>query len=108
MNTQTHTVMVGSIAIGGDAPVVIQSMTNTDTADADATARQIIELAEDVRRGMFGPLDRGFSLQRTCLTGPVSTVCGGPRQVPDQPWEHRAWGPRRRQLFDHLPHRPRQ
>jgi len=46
MNTQTHTVKVGSIAIGGDAPVVIQSMTNTDTADADSTARQIVELAE--------------------------------------------------------------
>lgn len=45
-NTQTHTVMVGSIAIGGGAPVVIQSMTNTDTADARTTARQIVELAE--------------------------------------------------------------
>ncbi len=45
-NAQTHTVMVGSIAIGGGAPVVIQSMTNTDTADAQATARQIVELAD--------------------------------------------------------------
>jgi (E)-4-hydroxy-3-methylbut-2-enyl-diphosphate synthase len=36
---------VGSIIIGGDAPVVVQSMTNTDTADADATARQIQQLA---------------------------------------------------------------
>ncbi len=45
-NAQTHTVMVGSIAIGGGAPVVIQSMTNTDTADARTTARQIVELAE--------------------------------------------------------------
>jgi (E)-4-hydroxy-3-methylbut-2-enyl-diphosphate synthase len=38
-------VKVGSIIIGGDAPVVVQSMTNTDTADADATARQIQQLA---------------------------------------------------------------
>lgn len=45
-NTQTHTVMVGAVAIGGSAPVVIQSMTNTDTADAEATARQIVDLAE--------------------------------------------------------------
>ncbi len=45
-NTQTHTVMVGAVAIGGSAPVVIQSMTNTDTADAKATARQIVDLAE--------------------------------------------------------------
>ncbi len=38
-------VMVGNIAIGADAPVVVQSMTNTDTADAQGTARQVFELA---------------------------------------------------------------
>jgi (E)-4-hydroxy-3-methylbut-2-enyl-diphosphate synthase len=37
-------VMVGPVAIGGGAPVVVQSMTNTDTADAAATARQVEEL----------------------------------------------------------------
>jgi (E)-4-hydroxy-3-methylbut-2-enyl-diphosphate synthase len=37
-------VMVGAVAIGGGAPVVVQSMTNTDTADAAATARQVAEL----------------------------------------------------------------
>ncbi len=37
-------VMVGRVAIGGGAPVVVQSMTNTDTADAAATARQTFEL----------------------------------------------------------------
>lgn len=36
--------MIGGIAVGGDAPVVVQSMTNTDTADAAATARQVYEL----------------------------------------------------------------
>jgi (E)-4-hydroxy-3-methylbut-2-enyl-diphosphate synthase len=36
--------MVGRVAIGGGAPVVVQSMTNTDTADAAATARQVEEL----------------------------------------------------------------
>src|SRR5512134_808624 len=39
-------VAVGSVLIGGGAPVVVQSMTNTDTADAEATARQVQELAE--------------------------------------------------------------
>jgi len=39
-------VMVGDVAIGGGAPVVVQSMTNTDTADAGATTRQVYELAE--------------------------------------------------------------
>lgn len=38
-------VMVGGVAIGGGAPVVVQSMTNTDTADAAATAQQVAELA---------------------------------------------------------------
>jgi (E)-4-hydroxy-3-methylbut-2-enyl-diphosphate synthase len=38
-------VMVGAVAIGGGAPVVVQSMTNTDTADAEATARQVLALA---------------------------------------------------------------
>jgi (E)-4-hydroxy-3-methylbut-2-enyl-diphosphate synthase len=37
-------VMVGPVAIGGGAPVVVQSMTNTDTVDAAATARQVAEL----------------------------------------------------------------
>ena len=39
-------VMVGNIAIGGDAPIVVQSMTNTDTVDAVGTAQQVFELAQ--------------------------------------------------------------
>lgn len=38
--------MIGHVAIGGAAPVVVQSMTNTDTADVTATVRQIRELAD--------------------------------------------------------------
>ena len=38
-------VMVGGVAIGGGAPIVVQSMTNTDTADAVATAVQVAALA---------------------------------------------------------------
>ncbi|MCD9096929.1 flavodoxin-dependent (E)-4-hydroxy-3-methylbut-2-enyl-diphosphate synthase [Luteimonas fraxinea] len=40
----TRQVLVGGIAVGGDAPVVVQSMTNTDTADIASTAKQIGEL----------------------------------------------------------------
>src|SRR5688572_23734360 len=43
---RTVGVKVGTVQVGGAAPVVVQSMTMTDTADADATARQCIELAE--------------------------------------------------------------
>jgi (E)-4-hydroxy-3-methylbut-2-enyl-diphosphate synthase len=39
-------VMVGGVQVGGGAPVVVQSMTSTDTADAATTARQCHELAE--------------------------------------------------------------
>jgi (E)-4-hydroxy-3-methylbut-2-enyl-diphosphate synthase len=41
----TVAVTVGNVIVGGTAPVVVQSMTNTDTADIDATVRQVIELA---------------------------------------------------------------
>jgi len=42
----TVPVKVGKVTVGGDAPVVVQSMTMTDTADAAATARQCLELAQ--------------------------------------------------------------
>jgi len=43
---RTHAVRVGNVVIGGGAPVVVQSMTNTDTVDVDATVRQVMELAD--------------------------------------------------------------
>jgi len=41
----TTSVDIGGVSVGSDAPVVVQSMTNTDTADADATALQVAALA---------------------------------------------------------------
>ena len=41
----TRQVHIGSVAVGGGAPISVQSMTNTDTADAQATLRQIRRLA---------------------------------------------------------------
>ena len=50
MNTpkrrQTHQVQIDHLTVGSDAPVVVQSMTNTDTADAKATALQVKELSD--------------------------------------------------------------
>jgi (E)-4-hydroxy-3-methylbut-2-enyl-diphosphate synthase len=43
---ETVPVRVGSVLIGGGEPVVVQSMTNTDTANVTATARQVAELFE--------------------------------------------------------------
>jgi (E)-4-hydroxy-3-methylbut-2-enyl-diphosphate synthase len=42
----TQQVLIGNVKVGGGAPIVVQSMTNTDTADASATVNQIIELAK--------------------------------------------------------------
>lgn len=46
MKKETRQIMVGSIPIGGNAPVVIQSMTNTKTTDINATLEQINNLYE--------------------------------------------------------------
>jgi (E)-4-hydroxy-3-methylbut-2-enyl-diphosphate synthase len=49
MDTQTRHktvgVNVGGVTVGGGAPIVVQSMTNTDTADVESTARQVAALA---------------------------------------------------------------
>jgi (E)-4-hydroxy-3-methylbut-2-enyl-diphosphate synthase len=42
---KTTPVQVGNVTVGGGAPVVVQSMTNTDTADVDGTVRQVAALA---------------------------------------------------------------
>ncbi len=43
---RTHPVRIGHVTVGGGAPVVVQSMANTDTADAASTAQQCLELSE--------------------------------------------------------------
>jgi len=45
MKRKSVPVRVGQIQVGGGAPIVVQSMTNTDTADAQATAQQVAALA---------------------------------------------------------------
>lgn len=42
----TRKIMIGNVPVGGNAPVVVQSMTNTDTRDIGATVNQISRLAE--------------------------------------------------------------
>ena len=42
----TRQARVGHVLVGGGAPIVVQSMTNTDTADVVATVRQVMELAQ--------------------------------------------------------------
>jgi len=42
---KTRQIMVGAVAVGGDAPVSVQSMTTTKTADVEGTLQQIYALA---------------------------------------------------------------
>ncbi|MEO1656799.1 MAG: flavodoxin-dependent (E)-4-hydroxy-3-methylbut-2-enyl-diphosphate synthase [Pseudomonadota bacterium] len=43
---QSRQIMVGNVPVGGGAPIAVQSMTNTDTADANATLEQIERIVE--------------------------------------------------------------
>ena len=44
MKRKTRVVQVANLKIGGDNPIIIQSMTNTNSADVEATVQQINEL----------------------------------------------------------------
>ena len=55
---KTREVMVGNVGVGGDNPIRIQSMTNSDTRDVEATVEQIIRLA-----------DRGCEIARVTVQG---------------------------------------
>ncbi|MBQ4354553.1 MAG: flavodoxin-dependent (E)-4-hydroxy-3-methylbut-2-enyl-diphosphate synthase [Clostridia bacterium] len=46
MRKYTHQIQVGNVSVGGNAPISVQSMCNTDTRDVDATVRQIDALTE--------------------------------------------------------------
>src|SRR5438270_4599407 len=43
---KTYGVKVGQVQVGGGAPIVVQSMTNTDTADIESTFKQTVGLTE--------------------------------------------------------------
>ncbi|MFW6089456.1 MAG: flavodoxin-dependent (E)-4-hydroxy-3-methylbut-2-enyl-diphosphate synthase [Gemmatimonadota bacterium] len=64
---RTVTVDIGGVPVGGDHPIVVQSMTNTDTADVDATVTQVVALAE-----------AGSELVRVTVNTPAAA-----RAVPD-------------------------
>ncbi len=110
----TVAVRIGAVTVGGGAPVVVQSMTNTDTADVEATARQVRELAEAgselVRvtvntdeaaaavpahprpaplRGLRRAARRRLPLQRPQAARRAPGLRRGARQVPHQPRQRR-------------------
>ena len=68
---KTKKIKVGKVEIGGDAPISVQSMTNTLTTDVDATIKQINELAEagaDIVRVSCPDQDSSLALKKNFET----------------------------------------
>ncbi len=75
--SRTRAVRVGDVQIGGGAPVVVQSMTCTDTADADATLAQVRALADagcDIVRVSVPAAGALEGFRRVCEASPVPIV----------------------------------
>ena len=74
---QTTTIHIGDVPIGSDHPVVIQSMTNTDTRDTKATLAQIHKLAEagcQIVRVAVLDQEAAEALRIICQQSPVPIV----------------------------------
>jgi 4-hydroxy-3-methylbut-2-en-1-yl diphosphate synthase IspG/GcpE len=63
----TVSVDVGGVLVGSAHPVVVQSMTNTDTADADATAIQVARLAQKSATLRITGQPYSLSQPRSCV-----------------------------------------
>lgn len=74
---KTKQISIGNVKIGGDAPISVQSMCNTDTRDVDATLRQIKELAdagcEIIRLAVLNK-DAGEALKDIVKKSPIPVV----------------------------------
>src|SRR5437773_10375666 len=74
---RTRQVMVGAVPVGGDAPISLQSMTITKTADVDATLQQIYALAgagADIVRCTCNRQDAAEGLAQIVPRSPVPIV----------------------------------
>ncbi|MEI8198706.1 MAG: flavodoxin-dependent (E)-4-hydroxy-3-methylbut-2-enyl-diphosphate synthase [Eubacteriales bacterium] len=73
----TRTVHVGNVAIGGDAPVAVQSMNTTDTRDAEATVAQIMRLADagcEITRVAVPDREAALALGEITRRSPIPVV----------------------------------
>ena len=74
---KSRQIMVGNVPVGGDAPISVQTMTNTDSADAAATIRQVLACAEagaDIVRVSVPDTDASRALREICRESPVPIV----------------------------------
>ncbi len=74
---KTRTIRIGSVPVGGDAPIVVQSMTNTDTRDVEATLAQIRRLAGagcEVIRAAVPDEKAALALKSICAASPLPVI----------------------------------
>ena len=74
---KSRQIMVGTVPVGGDAPISVQSMTNTETCDVDATLAQINAIAEagaDIVRVSVPSLDAAEAFKLIRQQSPVPLV----------------------------------
>lgn len=74
---RSRKIMVGNVPVGGDAPIAVQSMTNTDTADAKATLEQIDRIAEagaDIVRVSCPTPESTAAMPEICRLSPIPVV----------------------------------
>jgi len=74
---KSRQIMVGNVAIGGDAPIAVQSMTNTDTCDVQATLNQINQIVDagaDIVRVSVPTMDAAEAFKQIKLGSPVPLV----------------------------------
>jgi (E)-4-hydroxy-3-methylbut-2-enyl-diphosphate synthase len=73
----TRKIYVGSVPVGGDAPIAVQSMTNTDTRDVASTAGQIERLAGagcDIVRLAIPDMEAADAFRRIKSRSPVPLI----------------------------------
>lgn len=74
---KSRQIFVGNVPVGGDAPIAVQTMTNTPTEDADATLAQIREAAEagaDIVRVSCPTPESTAAMKKICRDSPVPIV----------------------------------
>ena len=74
---ETRVIRVGSVRIGGQHPISIQSMNNTDTRDVAGTLEQIRQLAEsgcDITRVAIPDMEAAEALKSLCRLSPIPVV----------------------------------
>lgn len=74
---KSRQIMVGNVPIGGDAPIAVQSMTNSDTCDVVATLKQIGQIADagaDLVRVSVPTMEAAEAFRKIKLSSPVPLV----------------------------------